>query len=149
MANQRKSSSSNDNNNVMTKKRKNHNDNDNTIAEHKNENENQTDYMTQKTTEPEDSNAMYKKKLIAQVNMRNIQISKTQCRRMKVDELRKAIRSFDGTENIQTNKKTKRKVKKPKQPQKPVPIPKQIHEYRKNMIGVDQHDRLVLGTFVL
>ena len=148
LADQQKSSSSNDNSNAVNKKQKNNNDNDNTIAEQKNENENETDYMTQKTTEPEDINAMYKRELIAQVNMREIQISKTQCRRMKVDELRQAIRSFDGTENIQTNKKTKRSVKKPKKPQKPVQIPKQIHEYRKNMIGVDQHDRLVLTMSV-
>ena len=67
---------------------------------------------------------------------------------MRVDELRKALREHDGTEHIKTNKKTKRAVKKQQSSQKLVKIPKQIHEYRKNMIGVDQHDRLVLTMSV-
>ena len=56
--------------------------------------------MTQKFTDPEDINAMYKRELIAQVNMRKIKISKTQCRKMKVDELRKALRKYDGSEQV-------------------------------------------------
>ena len=67
-------SNSNDNSNVATNKKINQNANNNTLAEHKDANEDQTTYMTHKTTDPEDINAMYKKELIAQVNMRNIQI---------------------------------------------------------------------------
>ena len=135
-----------DNSNVNTNN--DNNQNNNNYNESNDENGNAFNYMTKQTTDPDDINEMYKKELLAQAKMRNLKVST----RMKVDELKNAIRKHDGTENVQTNKRKSRKSlarnKPQRKPSKSKQIPKQVHEYRQNMIGVDQHDRLVLTMSV-